>query len=120
MNEIETDSIIPDFEVKLLEGKLMITKIHAGTFAYESGLNFNDELIAIDDVRMNEELLNNFFKGKKKGDKVKFLISRKGLTEDITAELLNALPKYKLEALENKTFGQEKVLMKWLNVEIIE
>jgi predicted metalloprotease with PDZ domain len=48
-----------DFEVKLVEGKLMITKIHAGTFAYESGLNFNDEIIAIDGIRMNEELLNN-------------------------------------------------------------
>ena len=118
VNEIETDSIIPDFEVKLIEGKLMITKIHAGTFAYESGLNFNDELIAIDDVRMNEELLNNFFKGKKKGDKVKFLISRKGLTEEIISELLHPLPKYKIEALENKTSAQEKVLLKWLADEI--
>ena len=81
VNENETDSIMPDFEVKLIDGKLIITKIHAGTFAYESGLNFNDEIIAIDGIRMNEELLNNFFKDRKKGDKIKFLISRKGLIE---------------------------------------
>ena len=54
----------------------------------------------------------------KKGDKVKFLISRKGLTEEIISELLNPLPKYKIEALENKTSVQEKVLLKWLADEI--
>lgn len=114
VNENETESVMQDFETKLIEGKLIITKIHAGTFAYEFGLNFNDEIIAIDGIRMNEELLNNFFKDRKKGDKVNFLISRKGLIEEITTELLNPLPKYKIEALENKTSGQEKILLKWL------
>lgn len=114
VNENETESVMQDFEVKLIEGKLIITKIHAGTFAYESGLNVNDEIIALDGIRMNEELLNSFFKDRKKGDKVKFLISRKGLTEEIVAELLNPLPKYKIEALENRTSEQEKVLLKWL------
>lgn len=114
VNENETESVMQDFEVKLIEGKLIITKIHAGTFAYESGLNVNDEIIALDGIRMNEELLNSFFKDRKKGDKVKFLISRKGLTEEIVAELLNPLPKYKIQALENITSEQEKILLKWL------
>lgn len=114
VNENETDSIMPDFEVRLIDGKLIVTKIHAGTFAYESGINFNDEIISIDGIRMNEELLNNFFKDRKKGDKIKFLVSRKGLIEEINAELMNPLPKYKIEALKNKTSGQEKVLLKWL------
>ncbi len=114
VNENETESVMLDFEVKLVEGKLMITKIHAGTFAYESGLNFNDEIIAVDGIRMNEELLNNYFKDRNEGDKVKFLISRKGLTGEINAELKNPLPKYKIEEYVDKTSDQEKVLLKWL------
>lgn len=113
VNENESGIIKLDIETKKEDGKLIIIKVLAGGTAYESGLNFKDEIIAIDGVRADAELMNTIITDKKEGDTIKVLINRKGLIEEIIITLKQPLPNYKIEEIENKDTEQQKVMNKW-------
>jgi predicted metalloprotease with PDZ domain len=89
------------------------------------GINFNDEIIAIDGVRINayqsdaqragefdRALLN-----KKVGDKLKFTISRDGLVQQIDVTLrANPNVKYRMVADTSPTAEELAVRKKWLSL----
>lgn len=57
-------------------GKLTISTVLRNTSAYESGLNVNDEIIAIDGYRVDDGNFSSFVDRYTIGDKAEFLISR--------------------------------------------
>ncbi len=114
VNENNNESLFSDTETKTEDGKIIITKVHRGSSAFESGLNSGDEIIAADGVRMNPELFKKFFKDKKENQKIKIIISRKGLIEEKEVKILKAIPKYKTEVIPEVTERQKKILNKWL------
>lgn len=113
-DENETVSCSLDIEYKNGNNKLLITKVYEGGSAYESGLNANDELIALNGTRTDLVLTKTLLKNCSEGEEIKTLISREGIIKEINVKLLKPLPKYKIRESENKTVSQQRFLNKWL------
>ncbi len=107
------DLLTFDIETSNPPGKLIITKIYEGGSGYTAGLNTGDEIIAINDVRIEKEY-EKILKENKLGDDVRVLINRKGFIKEIKVTLTPAIPKYEISEIENMNDDQRKVLNKWL------
>ena len=103
-----------DVEIKDDNGRVVITKVIAGYSAFESGLNFNDEIIAINGIRVKTSNLKNITKDLKIGEEIKVLISRKGLIMELEVKLLMPVPNYSVAEMEDTNAEQNKILSKWL------
>lgn len=114
VNENEENSFSLDADIKNENGKLVIKKVYSGSTAYESGLNFNDEIIAVNGVRTDEELLKTLLKNCKEGDIIKVLYGRKGIVKEKEVKILKPLPLFKTKETENMNGNQRKILNKWL------
>lgn len=115
INENDTLPASLDIEFKIDNGKIIITKVYKGGTAYEAGLNFNDELISVEGVRIDGEVIITFMKNYKAGDELNFIINRQGLIENIKVKLQKPLPKYKIVELEEKTDEQKEIFEKWIS-----
>ncbi len=115
INENDSENASLDIEVKSESGKLMVTKVYAGGSAYESGVNFNDEIIAVNGIRADSNLLDTLLKDFSADDNINLLLSRKGIIRETEVNLLRSLPKYKINEKESKTTEEQRFLDKWLN-----
>ena len=68
-------------------GVLTVRNVPAGTPAYEQGLNYNDQILAIDGYRASQGFLNSYLGEKSPGDDVKLTIFRFDRLEEITIKL---------------------------------
>lgn len=94
-------------------GKVIVTSVLKNTPAYIAGLNVNDEIIAIDNYRVDD--LTKALSYKKPNDKINITISRDGILRNIEVSLAkNTNVKYKLEKLGSLTAEQEAAYKKWL------
>lgn len=94
-------------------GKIVITGVVKGGPAWTYGLNVNDEVIAINNYRVED--LSKGLSQSKIGDKIKVLISRDGVLQTVEVTLSgNPNSKYKLEKMANPSDAQKAVLAKWL------
>lgn len=57
-------------------GRLTVRRVAAGTPAFEQGLNFNDQIVAIDGHRASLTFLQNYLDEKRPNDKIKLAIFR--------------------------------------------
>lgn len=96
-------------------GKLVVTAVERNSPAWNAGVNVNDELIAMDDYRLSDDL-SKFMSQRKPGDTVQLLISRSGLIKKIplTLDVVKAV-KYSLEEKETPEAVQVALLKKWLD-----
>jgi predicted metalloprotease with PDZ domain len=58
-------------------GRLLVSQVRRGTPAHEAGLNVDDEILAIDDVRVRADGLNTRLDLYRAGDTIAFLVSRR-------------------------------------------
>jgi predicted metalloprotease with PDZ domain len=58
-------------------GRLLVANVPRGTPAFESGVNPEDEIIAIDDFRVAADQLDKRLESYKPGDKVTLLVARR-------------------------------------------
>jgi predicted metalloprotease with PDZ domain len=65
------------------DGRLTVRSVPAGTPAHEQGLNFNDQIVAIDGHRASNSFLQSYIGEKKPGDKVRMTIFRHDRLRDI-------------------------------------
>lgn len=114
-NENEKLTASLDIEYRTDNGKIILTKVIKGGSGYESGLNYNDELISINSVRVDVELVRALLKNYKEGDEINCTISRQGLIEDVKVKILKPLPKYKIAELDDKINDQKNVYEKWIS-----
>jgi predicted metalloprotease with PDZ domain len=97
-------------------GRMTVTAVQRGTSAYESGLNVNDEIIAINGYRVDSDL-NRFITGKKVGERVTMMVNRAGLIQNLEVALLkNPNISYRIEKAPSATPEQEALLRKWLRI----
>ena len=107
----------------LKDGKISISNVARGSAAWTGGLNVNDEILAIDDYRVNnvsdprisevEKLIAN----KRVGDKINVLVSRDGFLKAIETTLSrNPNVKYRISAVDNATAAQLSVRKRWLKL----
>lgn len=115
INENETANCTFDIEAKSENGKYIIVKVFAGGSAYESGLNAKDEVIAVNGIRIDENLSKKVLKDLQVNSEAIVLISRNGIVREVKVKLLKPLPKYIITESDIKTAEQQRFLDKWLN-----
>ncbi len=95
-------------------GRATVTAVRRDGPAWTDGLNAGDEIIAVDSIRVLDDL-NRLLVGRKPGDVVQVLINRGGLLRELPIRLAdNPLIVYKLEPLPNQTDRQKRLYNKWL------
>lgn len=96
-------------------GRLIVTSVRRGTPAIEAGLNVDDEILAIDDVRVRADGLVGRMDQYKPGDKVSVLVARREkLTRaDVTLGAEPGRP-WRLEPLPTATDEQKARLTAWI------
>ena len=91
-----------------------IRSVERETSGYVSGLNVNDEIIAINQYRVNGSNLSGLLNQFKVGDKIEILVSRDNLMERIQVELLPKDQKtYLINAKETVSSLQKTQFEKW-------
>ena len=85
-------------------GRLVITSVRRGTPAIDAGLNVDDEILAIDDVRVRADGLNARLDQYKPGDKVSVLVARRDRLMTLNVTLGTEPPRsWRLEPVPNAT-----------------
>lgn len=85
-------------------GRLVITSVRRGTPAIDAGLNVDDEILAIDDVRVRADGLNARLDQYKPGDKVSVLVARRDRLMKLDVTLGSEPPRsWRLEPVPNAT-----------------
>ena len=99
----------------LKDGKLMVTEVARNSAAWVDGINVNDEIIAVDNARVNE--LEKAIASKKIDDKLDVLISRDGLIKVLKVTLKkNPLGRLKIINLDDATDEEKMIRKKWFNL----
>jgi predicted metalloprotease with PDZ domain len=118
--DVAQDLELHDLGVKTSNqnGKLIVTNVISGSGAWNDGINAKDELISINNVRINTtEDLDNFLKSAKPGDQYQVLISRDGILKTLDVTLTpNKTKRYFIMPLEEVTKEQIAVRKAWLNL----
>jgi predicted metalloprotease with PDZ domain len=96
------------------EGQLRITELDKNYGAYQSGLNVNDEIIAIDGFRATKDF-TKIYEHKKINDYIDVLISRQGIIKTYKTTLTpNRQRNVSFAVAEKKSPKQTALLNKWL------
>jgi predicted metalloprotease with PDZ domain len=97
------------------EGKLLVKNVTKGSAAYIGGLNAEDEIIAANGYRMNNEKLTRLLAGMKPGEKLTVTVSRDDIMRTLEITLnRNTNNRYRISKKENPDPVQEKIYNKWL------
>ena len=96
-------------------GRLMVTGLRRGTAAMDAGLNVDDEILAIDDVRVRADGLAARLEQYKPGDKVQMLVARRDrlIRLDVTLGSDPGRP-WRLEQRTDATPEQKARVVQWL------
>jgi predicted metalloprotease with PDZ domain len=97
------------------EGKVKVTSILRDTEVWRDGLNFDDEIIAVNGIRIESVTdLDYQLQIRKPGDEVTFVVGRSGLVKEIQVTLEEyPVPIYKIVDVERPTDLQLKIRKKW-------
>ncbi|MFC2125462.1 M61 family metallopeptidase [Bacteroidota bacterium] len=81
LSNINGDSPVPQLGVgtKYIDGKLRVTNVVRGSSAYEAGINVNDEIIAMNDFRVNYDFAEKLQLNYHPGDTLNLILSRDGI-----------------------------------------
>ena len=102
-------------ETRNSTGRLVVSRVERGTPAYEHGLNVGDEILAIDDYRVEAGEWSDRLKQYVPGDHVELLIARRDRLRRLPVEL-GEEPKdrWQLEIVKTATAAQRQHLEAWL------
>jgi predicted metalloprotease with PDZ domain len=95
--------------------RLMVERVYAGSPAYEQGLNFGDQIVAIDNLRVTRDFFNARLAEKKPGDLINLTIFR---FDDLSTLLIKLGPgregTFRIAPLTTQTEVQKKIYRDWL------
>jgi predicted metalloprotease with PDZ domain len=97
------------------QGKLVVTGVKRGGVAYHYGLNVGDELISIDEFRVDSRNYQTILNSYKEGENIKILIARQGLVQEkeMVVRYEDALH-YAYELQKSRSKLQIKTYNKWM------
>jgi len=99
------------------EGKVVVRSVNRGSSAWEGGLNVNDEIIAIDGYRVDNNDLSRILSEHQVGDKLEVLVACDGTLRTLPIQLLkDSTIRYHFEEVANPTALQQEIFNKWLNI----
>jgi predicted metalloprotease with PDZ domain len=109
------DNLYLGLTSKWEEGRLMIKGVDKNYGAYQSGLNVNDEIIAVDGYRVWTEF-ERILEQKKVGETVEVIISREGKIKKMQLHLTpDKRAEFRIFPLLDVTELQQKLQKKWLS-----
>jgi predicted metalloprotease with PDZ domain len=95
--------------------RLMITRVRAGSPAYEQGLNAGDQIVAVDNMRATRDFLLARLTEKKPGDTVRMTVFRFDDLRSIEIKLgANEGAPYRIVPLAQPTDEQKKNYQAWI------
>ena len=68
-------------------GRLLVSQVPRGTPAFEAGLNVEDEIVGVDDFRVQADQWSSRLEQYRPGDAISLLVARRGRFERLTATL---------------------------------
>jgi predicted metalloprotease with PDZ domain len=95
--------------------RLIVTRVYAGSPAYEQGLNAGDQIVAVDNARASQDFLAARLKEKRPGDLIHLTIFRSDdlRTLDVKLGARNAAS-YRIVAVTQPTATQKRTYEAWL------
>jgi predicted metalloprotease with PDZ domain len=98
-------------------GHLKIQNIIPGSPAEAAGLDFNDEIYAIDGRALDSDALGKELESHKPGDTVKLTVVRLGQFREFSLTYtVNPHPTYTLKKMENPTAQQTAIYNSWMGI----
>ena len=101
------------------DNRLIVKKVYAGSPAYEQGLNTDDQIVALNNMRVSKEFFDARLAEKKPGELINLTIFR---FDDLSTLLikLGTLTEgtYRIVPLTTPTEAQKKVYRSWLGIEV--
>jgi predicted metalloprotease with PDZ domain len=95
-------------------GRLLVSQVRRATAAHEAGINVDDEILAIDDLRVRADGLAARMQQYRPGDKVRLLVARRDKLITIDVALgSDAAPSWRLEVRPDATDAQKQHLAAW-------
>lgn len=102
-----------DFSEK--EGKLIVNRIFQETPTWDAGINVNDEIIAVDRIRVNKVLLEKLLENSENGQKFKLLVARDLEIKEVELEATSLREEnYKLVKKKEVSELGEQIFKKWI------
>jgi predicted metalloprotease with PDZ domain len=96
-------------------GRTRINMVVAGSPAYDAGLDFGDEILAVNGRRVRSSDLQERIAEFKPGDKVKITLLREDTLREFEVALrLEDIPPYKIVKVEKPTDLQKAIYESWL------
>jgi predicted metalloprotease with PDZ domain len=102
-------------ETKIDNSRLIVQGISRQSPTCDSGLNVEDEIVAIDDFRVRQDQLTQRLENYKPGDSVTILVSRRDQLMRIALTLSQEPAKLQLEIRPDATESQRRNLESWLS-----
>ena len=114
LTKIEKDESDLGWNLEMRSNNYFIQKVEENGCAAQSGLQANDEILAINGFRMNEQW-NNFIAYNSKGDPLEVIVARAGIIKKMELNLIgNRKTEYVIREIENPTAQQLKIKNAWL------
>ena len=98
------------------DDRLMVTRVYAGSPAYEQGLNAGDQIVAVDNTRVTRDFFSARLAEKKPGDLINLTIFRFDELSTLLIKL-GGRPDgtYRIVPLPAPTEAQKRMFRSWLN-----
>ncbi|HEX3184096.1 MAG TPA: PDZ domain-containing protein [Pyrinomonadaceae bacterium] len=97
------------------EDRLLVTRVYAGSPAYDQGLNTGDQIVALDNARVTRDFFNARLAEKKPGDLINLTIFR---FDELSTLLIKLGGRsdgtYRIVPLPAQTEAQKRMLRGWL------
>lgn len=100
-----------------VDGLISVATVEKDSGAYEAGLNVRDELIAINNIRLDvkDKEIDFIVQHAKEGELLNFLVARDGLVREIPVHIRKNTKKiYEIRPLKDQTFLQELLGKIWM------
>ena len=98
-------------------GIVTVTSVHAGTPAYEQGLNAKDQILALDGVRVNQELLETLIRQKPIGSVIRLTVFRNDDLRTLEVKLgSRVIVPFRIFQLPSRTDLQRQIYESWMSL----
>ncbi len=113
---IETEATpFVGIRIQTENGKEIIKFVEAGSPAEIAGIDANDELLAIDGIRVNSDQFNERLKDYQSGDIIAITVFHQDQLKTLSVTLANPQPnRYEVIRIDNPSNHQKQNLMGWL------
>ena len=101
------------------EQRVNVTSVVSGSPAWEQGLNFGDQIVALDGLRVTAQSLNQFLAERKPGDKVRLTVFRFDQLRQLEVTLGGrAAPNFRIVRVAGPTEDQKRLYRQFMGTEL--